>query len=95
MEAALHQHTNNIHKNWLILDSEFTCLMICSSNLLTNIHVMEHEIKIKYNAIYKIINQKGYLVQFGNNVWCCPDGTANILAVSELCKHFQCNSHYA
>ena len=65
------------------LNSGSTCSIICNKDLLSGIHDMEWGIKIRCNAGYKIVKQKGYSAHYGDLVWYCPSGIANILGLSQ------------
>ena len=82
---------NNMQHSWLLLDSGSTCSLVCNKDLVCNIFTMDHDIKIKGNARQKVISQQSFLAHDDNYAWNCPDGFANILVLSHLCRYFQCH----
>ena len=70
VQHIFHQDTSNdAMRNWLLLDSGSTLSVICNEELLEGIHKVNEAIRVRCNAGKKIVNEKGFLPLFQEDVW--------------------------
>ena len=79
-----------INRNWILLDSQATCNVICNKDLLTDIrkHPNNNNIIIHCNAGNVLIDTVGELRGFGT-VWYHPDGIANCLSLALVSDRYR------
>ena len=96
LQHVFHQDTtNNIMQNWLLLDSGSTLSVICNEELLKGIHNVNEAIRVRCNTGKKIVNEKGFLPLFQEDVWFAREGFANIIGLDDMCKRFVVEFNHA
>eukprot|EP00957_Ditylum_brightwellii_P056528 4285817-Ditylum_brightwellii.AAC.1 len=71
---------------WLLLDSQSTVNIVCNKDLLVNIQKADHTLEIFSNAGLSTTDLIRDLPGF-KTVWYQPDGTINILSLSNVQKN--------
>ena len=84
------KHDGVVNKNWILLDSQATCNVICNGNLLNNIrrHPNGEDITIHCNAGTVVVTSVGDLPGFGT-VWYHPEGIANCLSLALVSDQYR------
>jgi hypothetical protein len=79
-----------INRNWILLDSQATCNVICNKNLVTNIreHPDGRQLTIHCNAGQAVVTHIADLRGFGT-VWFHPTGIANCLSLGKVSDEYR------
>jgi hypothetical protein len=75
-----------IPKDWVLLDSQSTTDAFSNPDLLRNIHEVHGSLTIHTQAGKAVTKLRGTVPGYGEEVWYCPDGIANILSLAHVAR---------
>ena len=87
-ENAIDTHLNegNLQglRNMIILDSGATEHTFCNDVFLWNIEASSHALDLHTNVESRAITRIGRFGDYDGDIWCDPDGIANVISLSRL-----------
>ena len=88
--AFAQKNKEYINPNWILLDSQASCNVICNPDLVTDIWLDPdgRQITIHYNAGRVVIKQIATFRGFGT-VWFHPNGIANCLSLAKVSDSYR------
>jgi hypothetical protein len=75
--------------SWVLLDNQLTVNIFCNKDLLKDIKVTSHCMRVRCNASWMVTNRIGRLPGYPGEIWYNPEGVANILSLADAEKYFR------